>query len=59
MTKKQLKVIITYGWNAHEAALIDEGHYAIVSPKIIDKAFEELILKPEIAELITEEDKED
>jgi len=58
MTKKQLKAIFTYGWNAHEAALIDEGHYAIVSPKIMDKEFEDLILRPDIVELITEEDKE-
>ena len=44
MTKQQLKVLFMHGWNAHEAALIDEGHYAIVSSKIMDKEFEELIL---------------
>jgi hypothetical protein len=57
MTKQQLKVIFMHGWNAHEAALIEEEHYAIVSPKIMDKEFEELVLRPEIAVLITEEDK--
>jgi hypothetical protein len=59
MTKKQLKAIFTYGWNAHQAALIDEGHYAIVSSKIMNKSFEELIVRPYIAQLITEEDKEE
>ncbi|MEO6730763.1 MAG: hypothetical protein ABIN01_06065 [Ferruginibacter sp.] len=58
MTKMQLKAMYMYGWNAHESACIDAGNMAIVSSKIMDKEFEELILRPYIAELITEEDKD-
>jgi hypothetical protein len=54
MTKMQLKAMFMYGWNAYGYALTEQEIYTSISPEKLEEAFDELIQRDYIAELMTE-----